>query len=268
MITRRDMAFGHEGATALQLGARKSRTQVHRMLGLAFAGLIVVTLGVASQAQSAQASADLTRAHELAVAQVGDRIGIGAAGVDVNGIRDAAAASFATSAVHGAQGLISEAGAELGADAAATLVSLRNGVIAEVASGGSAAAVTTAVASLRAEHGALSAALTAHREAVAAQLAAQVAAEAAAAEAARVAAEQSDDIGSWSESSDAESGSDVGTSSGSAGGVPAAAAANPYTAEFYPGLPAAPRDEDCGPCTGKEMHPVYYNGKYVWGCNA
>ena len=31
------------------------------------------------------------------------------------------------------------------------------------------------------------------------------------------------------------------------------AAANPYTSEFYPGLPAAPRDEDCGPCTGKEM---------------
>ncbi|AWB96329.1 hypothetical protein DCE93_12275 [Agromyces badenianii] len=230
------------------------------MLGLAFVGLIVVTLGVAAQAQSAQA-AELTRAKELAIAQVGDRVGIGAAGVDVTGIRDAAAASLAAGAVRDAQALAAEAGAELGDGGVTALASLRRSVIGQVGVGGSAVAVTSAVRALRTEQVAVSSALAAHREAVAARLAAEAAA---AAEAARVAAEQAaaeaaDD--SWS--ADVSVGSDAG---GASAGT--AAAADPYTAEFYPGLPAAPRDEDCGPCTGKEMHPVYYNGKYVWGCAA
>ncbi|MFB9308694.1 hypothetical protein BJY17_001841 [Agromyces hippuratus] len=219
MITKRVMTFGRSGAAAVHLEGGTGRHRADRMLGLALAGLIVVTIGIAGQAQSAEAAADLTRAKEAAIAEVGGQVGIGAAGVDVSGIRDAALAHSATEALRGA--------------------------------------------------------LAAHGEAVAAQqaaaaaAAAQLAAEAAAAEeAARAAAEAeqvADEGDDWSGGSDAA----ASDSSEATEEAPAAApAADPYTSEYYPGLPPAPRDEDCGPCTGKEMVPVYYNGSYVWGCDA
>jgi hypothetical protein len=219
MITERVMAFERSGVSGAQLETGPGRIRANRMLGLALTGLIVATLGIAGQAQSAEATADLTRSKQLAIAEVGGQVGIGAAGVDVAVLRDAAAAYSATETLRGA--------------------------------------------------------LAAHGEAVAGRLAAQLAAEAAAAEAAAQAAAQAaadaaaqqlaDEGDDWSDDSDA-----VASASGEATGGAAAAApaANPYTSEFYPGLPAAPRDEDCGPCTGKVMVPVYYNGKYVWGCDA
>ncbi|MFB6612162.1 hypothetical protein ACFCVO_17700 [Agromyces sp. NPDC056379] len=214
MITKRVTTFERGGVAAAQFGGGSGRFRADRMLGFALAGLIVVAVGIAGQAQSAEASADLTSARQLAIAEVGGQVGIGAAGVDVAGLRNAAVAHSATEALRSA--------------------------------------------------------LTAHGEAIAARVAAEAAAaEAAAAEAAAAAsaaAEQVADEGDdWSGGSDA-----AASASGEAAAEPAGAApaANPYTSEFYPGLPAAPRDEDCGPCTGKEMVPVYYNGSYVWGCDA
>lgn len=220
MITNRVMAFERGGAAAAHLGDGAGRSRVNRVLGLALAALIVATLGIAGQAQSAEAAADLTRSKQLAVAEVGGQVGIGAAGVDVAHLRDAAAAFSATEALRGA--------------------------------------------------------LAAHGEAVAARLAAlhaaeaaaaQAAAEAAAAEAAAGAAAQqlADEGEDWSGGADAAASASGEATGGAAAAAPAA---NPYTSEYYPGLPAAPRDEDCGPCTGKEMVPVYYNGSYVWGCDA
>ncbi|WP_157377083.1 hypothetical protein [Agromyces sp. Root1464] len=263
MITKRVMAFEHSGASGGQLEAGRGRFRVDRMLGLALTGLIVATIGIAGQAQSAEAAADLSRSKQLAIAEVGGQVGIGATGLDVTALRGAAAARSATEALRGAQPLVAEAGAELGAAGVAGLVSLSTAVIAQLGAGSSAAAVVTTAAELRAEQGAVGAALAAHRQAVAAQLAAEAAAAQAAADAAaQQVADEGDD---WSGGSDA-----AASASGEATGEAAAAApaANPYTSEFYPGLPAAPRDEDCGPCTGKEMVPVYYNGKYVWGCDA
>ncbi|MBM7829428.1 hypothetical protein JOE59_000133 [Agromyces cerinus] len=218
MITKRVMTFGRSGTAAVHLEGGAGRRRADRLLGLALAGLIVVTLGIAGQAQSAEAAADLAHAKQLAVDQVGGQVGIGAAGVDIAAIRDAAAARSATEALRGA--------------------------------------------------------LDAHHEAVAAQQAAaavQLAAEAAAAEAAAAAAAEAeaeqvaDEGDDWSGEPDAA----ASASSEATEEAPAAApAADPYTSEFYPGLPPAPRDEDCGPCTGKEMVPVYYNGSYVWGCDA
>lgn len=263
MITKRVMAFERSGVSGMQLAAGQGRFRADRILGLALTGLIVATLGIAGQAQSAEAAADLTRSKQLAIAEVGGQVGVGAAGLDVTALHEAAAVHSATEAVRGAQPLVVEAGAELGAAGIAGLVSLSTAVIAQLGAGSSAAAVVTTAAELRAEQGAVGAALAAHRQAVAAQLAAEAAAAQAAADAAaQQVADEGDD---WSGGSDA-----AASASGEATGDAAAAApaANPYTSEYYPGLPAAPRDEDCGPCTGKEMVPVYYNGKYVWGCDA
>ncbi|SIN90234.1 hypothetical protein [Agromyces cerinus] len=220
MITKRVMTFGRSGAAAVHLEGGAGRRRGDRMLGLALAGLIVVTLGIAGQAQSAEAAADLEHAKRLAVAEVGGQVGIGAAGVDIAALRDAAAAHSATEALRGA------------------LAAHREAVEAQQAA---------AAAKLAAEAAAAEA----------------VAAEAAAAEAeAEQVADEGDD---WSGESDAA----ASASSGATEEAPAAApAADPYTSEYYPGLPPAPRDEDCGPCTGKEMVPVYYNGSYVWGCDA
>ncbi|MEF3405412.1 hypothetical protein [Agromyces sp. CCNWLW203] len=220
MITNRVMAFERGGVAAAQFDGGAGRFRMNRMLGLALTGLIVATLGIAGQAQGAEAAADLTRSKQLAIAEIGGQVGIGAAGVDITGLREISAAYSATET--------------------------------------------------------LRAALAAHGEAVAARVAAQLAAEAAAAEAAAQAAaaqaaaeaeaqQVAGDGDDWSGDSDAAASASGEATGGAAAAAPAA---NPYTSEYYPGLPAAPRDEDCGPCTGKEMVPVYYNGSYVWGCDA
>ena len=61
MITKRVMAFERSGVSGVQLEAGQGRFRADRMLGLALTGLIVATLGIAGQAQSAEAAADLTR---------------------------------------------------------------------------------------------------------------------------------------------------------------------------------------------------------------
>ena len=219
MITKRVMAFERGGVAAAQFDGGAGRFRRNRVLGLALTGLIVATLGIAGQAQGAEAAADLTRSKQLAVAEVGGQVGIGAAGVDIAGLRDAAVAYSATETLRGALAAHGEA-------------------------------VAARVAAQRAA------------EAAAAEAAAQAAAAQAAADAAAQVADEGDD---WSGDSDAAASASGEATGGAAAAAPAA---NPYTSEYYPGLPAAPRDEDCGPCTGKEMVPVYYNGSYVWGCDA
>ena len=214
MITKRVMTFGRSGAAAVHLEGVPGTSRAKQLLGFALAGLIVVAMGIAGQAQSAEASADLTRAKQLAIAEVGGTVGIGAAGVDVAGLRDAAIAHSATESLRVA------------------LAAHREAVVARLA------------------------------EAAAAEAAARAETEAAASAAAEQVAAEGDEWASETDAAASASGAVTGEAPA------AAAAANPYTAEYYPGLPPAPRDEDCGPCTGKEMVPVYYNGSYVWGCDA
>lgn len=263
MITRRKTVLVSRGDAFQQPHGRAERSRTKRMLALAAAGLVVVALGV-SQAQSAQAAAHLAHAKELAVSEVGSRVGIGAARVDVAALRGAAASGLAAAAVMSAQGLLDEAGPALGAEQVVGLAVVRDEVLTMVRLGAGVDALVTGTAALRAEQQATSTALAEHRAAEAARLAAE-----AATEAARVAAEAADAASSAEAGDAAES---AGAYSGSAGDVTdvasAAATAHPYTAEFYPGLPPAPRDEDCGPCTGKPMYPVSYNGAYAWGCSA
>uniref|UniRef100_UPI0013582E77 hypothetical protein n=1 Tax=Agromyces humi TaxID=1766800 RepID=UPI0013582E77 len=80
--------------------------------------------------------------------------------------------------------------------------------------------------------------------------------------AASAAAAEADDAASAFESDDTEA------TGGSASVDVAAAASNGFDASLYPGLPPAPRDEDCGPCTGKEMVPILVGDTYRWGCHA
>lgn len=269
MITRRDTTLDTGGTAVLLPPGLTGRVQAKRVLGLAAVALIVVALGV-NQAQSAQAAAHLTQAKELAVTEVGGRVGIGAAGLDIAAVKLDAASHLAATAVADAQSLIEEAGAELGADQVAALSSLRGEVLTVIRFGGDAAAYVAGAHALQAEQQATSTALAAHRAAEAARLAAEaeaarVAAEAAAAAAAAAAsAATSDEAGSsggWGAADTEDAAAPADTSA-------PAAAANPYTAEFYPGLPPKPRDEDCGPCLGKPMYPVFYNGSYTWGCSA
>ncbi|MDQ0893384.1 hypothetical protein [Agromyces ramosus] len=266
MTTRRDTTLDNGGSAILRPHGPAARRQATRMLGLAAVALIVVALGV-NQAQSAQAAAHLTQAKELAVAEVGNRVGVGAAGLDIAALRSGAASSLAASAVAEAQSVIDEAGAALGADGVSNLTALRGDVLTMIRFGDDAAALVAGADALRAEQLATSTALAAHRAAEAARLAAEAeAARIAAAEAAAAAAEASDvaaDEAEWSSDADAGTAAAAPADSGAAAGT-----VNPYTAEFYPGLPPAPRDEDCGPCLGKPMYPVLYNGKYTWGCSA
>lgn len=268
MITRRDTTLDSGGAALLRPHELAARSQAKRMLGLAAVTLIVVALGV-NQAQSAQAAAHLTQAKELAVAEVGNRVGVGAAGLDIAALRSGAASSLAATAVAEAQSVIDEAGAALGADGVSNLTALRGDVLTMIRFGDDAAALVAGADVLRAEQQATSTALAAHRAAEAARLAAEaeaarIAAEAAAAATAAAERSAAADEGGWGSSSD--SGSDAAAAPADTGA--AAETVNPYTAEFYPGLPPAPRDEDCGPCLGKPMYPVLYNGKYTWGCSA
>lgn len=265
MITPRDTTLDTGGTAFLLPHGLAARGQAKRMLALAAVALVVVALGV-NQAQSAQAATHLAQAKELAVTEVGGRIGVGAAGLDIAAVRIAAASNLAATAVADAQSVIEEAGAVLGADRVATLSSLRGDVLTMIRFGGDVAAFVAGTDALQAEQQATSTALAAHRAAEAVRLAAE-------AEAARVAAAAAATATEAPAATADEADSDSDSGSDAVGAAPAdtsapAAAANPYTAEFYPGLPPAPRDEDCGPCTGKPMYPVLYNGKYSWGCSA
>lgn len=263
MITRRDTTLDTGGTAVLLPPGLTGRVQAKRVLGLAAVALIVVALGV-NQAQSAQAAAHLTQAKELAVTEVGGRVGIGAAGLDIAAVKLDAASHLAATAVADAQSLIEEAGAELGADQVAALSSLRGEVLTVIRFGGDAAAYVAGAHALQAEQQATSTALAAHRaaEAEAARVAAEAAAAAAAAAASAATSDEAGSSGGWGAADTEDAAAAPADTSAPA------AAANPYTAEFYPGLPPKPRDEDCGPCLGKPMYPVFYNGSYTWGCSA
>jgi hypothetical protein len=226
---------------------------------------MVVALGVVHQAQTAHA-AELVRARSAAVAAAGDRVGIGASGLDVSSAQSRAATARATDAVVEVQATLDAAGAELGAERVAWLMSLRDDLLAAARLGASAPSLAAGASAVRAEAALVAAALAEHRAAEAARVAAEAAAAAAAAEAARVAAStaaaEADDAVSAFESDGA------GGTGGSASAAVPAAESNGFDASRYPGLPPAPRDEDCGPCTGKEMVPILVGDTYRWGCHA
>ncbi|MDR6906523.1 hypothetical protein J2X63_002209 [Agromyces sp. 3263] len=254
------------GAARVRLRSLGVRTPAARTAALAAAGLMVVALGVVHQAQAAHA-AELVRARSAAVAAVGDRVGIGASGLDVAAAQLRSATSLATDATVEVQATLDAASAELGADRVAGLSSLRDGLLAAARLGGSAPSLAERAAALRAEAAVVATALAEHRAAEAARIAAEAAA---AAEAARVAASAAAAAAAEAESAfESEGiGGTGGTGGGSSAAAPAAAESSGFDASLYPGLPPAPRDEDCGPCTGKEMVPILVGDTYRWGCHA
>lgn len=251
------------GAARGRLRSLGGRTPAARTAALAAAGLMVVALGVVHQAQTAHA-AELVRARSAAVAAVGDRVGIGASGLDVAAAQSRAATARATDAVAEVQATLDAGTAELGADRVAGLASLRDELRAAARLGGSAPSLAAGASAVRTEAALVATALTEHRAAEAARVAAEAAAAAEAARvAASVAAAEADHAASAFESDGTD---DIGGTGGSASA--AAAESNGFDASLYPGLPPAPRDEDCGPCTGKEMVPILVGDTYRWGCHA
>ena len=224
MNTLGDITSEQSGAEAARgrLRSLGGRTPAARTAALAAAGLMVVALGVVHQAQTAHA-AELVRARSAAVAAAGDRVGIGASGLDVSAAQSRAATARATDAVVEVQATLDAARAELGADRAAVLVSLRDDLLAAARLGGSAPSLAAGASAVRAE---------------------------------------ADDAASAFASDGA------GDTGGNASAPVPAAQSTGFDASLYPGLPPAPRDEDCGPCTGKEMVPILVGDTYRWGCHA
>ncbi|MFE6967147.1 hypothetical protein ACFVAJ_18685 [Agromyces sp. NPDC057679] len=235
--------------------AAPRRGKLFRAFAVTAVIVLAATIGGTTIAESAQAGEFAAR--ELAIQENAGRVGIGSVDADIPAFRATAAAALARSAADTAKVILDDASDELPADQLATLTDARTKLLEAADQGASADALTSQTAAIEAEGSNVSTLLTAARKAAAEEAARIAAEQAAAEEAARIAAEEAasweDDSDDWSDESP----------SGPAAESPAPAPAAPS----YPGLGPRPTDEECGPCRGREMFPLFHDGKWRWACN-
>ncbi|MFC6354954.1 hypothetical protein [Luethyella okanaganae] len=246
----------HRGEFRTTQQAHKRR---YAIMGIGVAALVVVTgTTVAVAANASERSAQLEIARSSAQLEVGNRVGIGASGLDI-------AETRLTVEVDGARAELGRAAATLALGAGkatdASLATLRQGIdalTAEADSAGLGSSLLSQVFSLRAAQKAVTDSVADWQRAEDARLAAEVAAaQAAEPGAAFVSAD------SWSAPSSSSSRSSSG---GSSSGEPAAvkAAPAPVAASVDYGTP--PANDNCGPCPGATLVPIVWDGVTYWGC--
>jgi len=241
------------------------RGTLFRALAVTGVLALAATVGGIAYAESAQA-AELA-ARELAIHENGGRVGIGSVDADIPAYRDAGAGLVAGSAADAAKAILDDASGELPAEPLVKLADARTDLLAAAAHRATADELAAKIASLETEGGNVSNLLSEARKA-AAEAAARAAAEhAAAEEAARIAAEEA----AWEDSTEDWSNDSTADASTGSPSEPAAPAPAPVPApvpapseESYPGL--GPMPEDCGPCLGREMFPLFSEGKWRWAC--